>query len=154
MLKKIAATAISEIELREPARASADTPLIDVITRMREMRRGAAIIEEDGALAGIFTERDLMLRVDHTGKDWHKRPVGEVMTRELVVVSGSDSISVALQKMKKGLFRHLPVDMGPGRPVALASIRDILAHLVAFFPDEFINLPPGPNHEPQSPWGG
>jgi CBS domain-containing protein len=154
MLEKIAATPISELELREPARASADTPLIDVITRMREMRRGAAIIEESGSLAGIFTERDLMLRVDHMSQSWHRRPVGEVMTRELVVVSGRDSLSVALKKMKKGLFRHLPVDLGPGKPVALVSIRDILAHLVEFYPAEFINLPPGPDHEPQSPWGG
>ena len=154
MRQNIAATPISEINMREPARASVDTPLIDVVTRMRELRRGAAIIEDQGSLAGIFTERDLMLRVDHTSQDWHHRPVGEVMTKELVMVSGRDALSVALQKMKKGFFRHLLVDRGPGQPVGLVSIRDILAHIVEFYPQEFINLPPDPEHEAQNRWGG
>lgn len=154
MLENIAATPISEINMREPVRAAADTPLMDVVTRMREMRRGAAIIEDDGSLVGIFTERDLMLRVDHSNQDWHRRPVGEVMTKDLIMVSGRDALSVALQKMNKGFFRHLIVDRGPGQPAGLVSIRDILAHIVEFYPQEFINLPPDPEHEAQNRWGG
>ena len=31
---------------------------------------------------------------------------------------------------------------------------DLLRHLVEFFPQEFINLPPDPEHEAKEPWGG
>ena len=154
MLEEIASTSISEISFREPARATSDTPLIDVVARMRGRRRGAAIIEDDGRLAGIFTERDLMLRVEHSNQDWHKKPVSEVMTRDVIVIKASDSISAAVQKMKEGLFRHLPVDRGPEKPTALISIRDILSYIAEYFPKEFQNLPPDPEHEASQPWGG
>lgn len=155
MLKEIAATPVSDIDIREPVRVSPDTPLIDVVTRMREHRRGAAIIEDGGKVTGIFTERDLMLRVDHTtGKAWHEQPVSEFMTKDVVVIAASDSLSDAVKKMKQGLFRHLPVDRGPGAPTGLVSIRDVLAYIVEHFPGEFLNLPPDPEHEASRRWGG
>src|SRR5690606_34551238 len=107
MLKEIASTPVSDINIREPVRVAPDTPLIDVVTRMREQRRGAAIVEDGGKVTGIFTERDLMLRVDHTkGKAWHQQPVSEFMTRDVVMIAASDPLSEALKKMKQGLFRH------------------------------------------------
>jgi CBS domain-containing protein len=155
MLKEIAATPVTEIDIREPVRVTPDTTLIDVVTRLREKRRGAAIVEENGKVVGIFTERDLMLRVDHsTGQGWHKQPVRDVMTKNVVMVSARDSIATAVQKMKSGEFRHLPVDMGPGKPVGLVSIRDILAYIAEHYPAEFLNLPPDPEHEARRRWGG
>jgi CBS domain-containing protein len=155
MLKEIAATAVTEIDIREPVRVTPDTTLIDVVTRLREKRRGAAIIEEGGKVVGIFTERDLMLRVDHTsGQGWHKKPVRDFMTKNVVMVSARDSIATAVQKMKSGEFRHLPIDLGSGKPVGLVSIRDILAYIAEHYPAEFLNLPPDPEHEARRRWGG
>jgi CBS domain-containing protein len=155
MLKEIAATPVSEIDIREPVRVTPDTVLIEVVTRLREKRRGAAIIEENGKVVGIFTERDLMLRVDHTaGQGWHQQPVREFMTRDVVMVLARDSISTAVQKMKSGAFRHLPVVFGSGKPVGLVSIRDILAYIAEHYPAEFLNLPPDPEHEARRRWGG
>jgi CBS domain-containing protein len=155
MLKEIAATPVTEIDIREPVRVTPETALLDVVTRLREKRRGAAIVEEGGKVVGIFTERDLMLRVDHTkGQGWHKQPVRDYMTKNVVMVSGRDSIATAVQKMKSGEFRHLPVDLGSGKPVGLVSIRDILAYIAEHYPAEFLNLPPDPEHEARRRWGG
>lgn len=155
MLKEIASTPVSDINIREPVRVSPGTPLIDVVTRMREKRRGGAIVEDGGKVAGIFTERDLMLRVDHSkAKGWHQQPVSEFMTRDVVMIAASDPVSDALKKMKQGRFRHLPVDRGPDAPTGLVSIRDILAYIVEHFPAEFLNLPPDPEHEASRRWGG
>lgn len=155
MLKEIAATSVTEIDIREPVRVTPDTVLLDVVTRLREKRRGAAIVEENGKVVGIFTERDLMLRVDHTsGQGWHKQPVRDFMTKNVVMVSARDSIATAVQKMKSGEFRHLPVDLGPGKEVGLVSIRDILAYIAEHYPAEFLNLPPDPEHEARRRWGG
>ncbi|ACY15662.1 cyclic nucleotide-binding/CBS domain-containing protein [Haliangium ochraceum] len=155
MLKEIAATPVSEVTIREPVRVSPEAKLIDVVNSLREKRRGAAIIEDGGSVVGIFTERDLMLRVDHSaGESWHDKPVRDFMTGDVVMVKAQDSISVAVQKMRQGLFRHLPVDLGPGKPVRLVSIRDVLAYIAEHFPAEFLNLPPDPEHEATSRWGG
>lgn len=155
MLKEIATTPINEINIREPVRVAPSATLLDVVTRMREKRRGSAIIEDGGQVVGIFTERDLMLRVDHTsGQGWHQKPINEFMTRDVVMISSRDSIATAVQKMKVGDFRHLPVDQGPGKPVGLISIRDVLAYIAEHYPAEFLNLPPDPEHEARRRWGG
>ncbi len=155
MLKEIASTPVNEITIREPVRVAPSATLLDVVTRMREKRRGSAIIEEGGKVVGIFTERDLMLRVDHTsGQGWHQKPISDFMTKNVVMISTRESISTAVQRMKTGDFRHLPVDQGPGKPVGLISIRDILAYIAEHYPAEFLNLPPDPEHEARRRWGG
>jgi CBS domain-containing protein len=155
MLAEIAATPVSDIPLREPVRARAHTPLIEVVSTMHEMRRGASIVEDDhGRLAGIFTERDLMLRVEHGDSSWHRRPVGEVMTRDPIRIAPTESLSTALRRMREAGCRHLPVADGQGKTTGVLSIRDILAHIAEFFPEEFLNLPPDPDHEASRRWGG
>jgi CBS domain-containing protein len=155
MLAEIAATPVSDIPLREPARARTRTPLIEVVSTMHEMRRGATIVEDDqGRIAGIFTERDLMLRIDHGDSSWHRQPVGEVMTRDPVRISPAESLSTALRRMREAGCRHLPVVDGQGQTAGVLSIRDILAHVAEFFPEEFLNLPPDPDHEASRRWGG
>ena len=66
---------------------------------MQEKQRGAVIVQDDaGALAGIFSERDLMFRVDHSNDQWLSIPVQEVMTPRPVCVANTDSIAKALKR--------------------------------------------------------
>jgi len=154
-LEALAATQVSMIPLRQPVTVTEDAPLIRVVEQMRELRRGAAMIEDgEGMVIGIVTERDFMLRVAHHDSSWHTMTVGEVMTRDLIWVKPTDSLSVALRAMQKGYFRHIPVLDDRGKAVGLLSIRDILSYTVEFFPGAFINLPPGPDHEASQLWGG
>ncbi len=155
MLKAIAKAKVSDIHLRRPVQVGPDDKLLDVVVQMREFRRGAAIVEDgDGRIIGIFTERDLMLRVGHDSHDWHGRTVAEVMTKSPTALAATDSLSSALRQMKAGGFRHLPVVDNDRRTAGILSIRDVLSHLVEYFPAEFINLPPDSDHEAKKPWGG
>lgn len=155
MLEEIALTPVGDLKARTPARARPETTLFEVVARMREARRGAALIEDhEQRLVGIFTERDLMLRVDHGDPSWPDRPVSEVMTRYPVTIPATASLARALRQMRKGPFRHLPVMDGQGRARGILSIRDILAYMAEHFPAEFLNLPPDPEHEANERWGG
>lgn len=155
MLEEIAATPIGDLSSREPVRVKDDATLIDVVTAMRERRRGAAIVEDgEGRLVGIFTERDLMLRVDHETTDWHQSAVSSLMTENPESVSSKETLANALNRMKAGSFRHVPVIDDQGAAISLVSVRDILGHIVEHFPEEFINLPPDPDHEARNRWGG
>lgn len=155
MIQEIAATLVSELTLRDPVRVQPDTELFTVVAKLREVRSGAALVEDDsGALAGIFTERDLMRRVDHKNFDWHKQPVSSVMSERPRTIKSDESLAGALESMGTGGFRHLPIVGDDQRALGLLSIRDILSYVVEHFPEEFINLPSDPDHEMSGRWGG
>ena len=153
-LADIAATPIREISNREPVRVSGDTPVIDVIESLRQHGRGAAVIEDDTGVAGIFTERDVMKRIDHSDHSWHSKPVREVMTEKLATIRPDQSLRDAIDQMIAGHFRHLPIVDSDGSLSGVLSIRDLLAYIVEHFPADFVNLPSDPDHEASKPWGG
>jgi len=153
MLEIIGSLPVSQLPKREPIRVAADTRLADVVTRMRDQKQGAALVVERGALIGIFTEHDLLRRVDHRSLSWRDQAVHQVMTARPVVIGENDSVAEALRRMEIGKRRHLPVMRGR-EAVGLVSIRDLLAYIAGRFPTDFINLPPDPEHEAREPWGG
>ena len=93
---------------------------------MTEKHIGAVPVLEDDQLVGIFTERDLMMRVVAAGKTPSAVTVGEVMTCDLVVGEADESYQDALRKMQHHGCRHLPVVSGE-QLVGIVSLRDLLA---------------------------
>lgn len=153
-LAEIAATRIGTIVRRHPVRVTPTTTLGEVVAALREKGRGAVLVEEQGRITGIFSERDLMLRVDHGDPAWTARPVSEVMTRAPRTIGENEPIEAALNIMLTGGHRHLPIVDGAGALLGIVSVRDILIHIVGFFPADFINLPPDPEREASGLWGG
>ena len=76
-------------------------------------------------LAGVFTERDLMMRVVARGLEPAAAALAKVMTPNPVVVDRSDSVQTCLRTMKQARCRHLPV-VSAGRLVGMVSLRDLL----------------------------
>jgi CBS domain-containing protein len=154
MLKDLAATPIRKLRSPDAMTVTRDIPVGETIRRMAERRCGAVIVvDAEGRLAGIFTERDVVLRSLEGDPFWQERPVGEVMTASPTAVHDDDTLEVALGLMKRGHFRHLPVVDGD-RPVGVLSVRDVLAHIAELFPKAFVNLPPEPPRESGRIWGG
>jgi CBS domain-containing protein len=90
---------------------------------MSERRVGAVLVTREGALAGIFTERDLMTRIAAAGLDPNRVKLSEVMTSKPQTVEVTASTTEALRIMQSGGFRHLPVTRS-GKIVAVLSLRD------------------------------
>lgn len=99
--------------------------VMDAIRYMAQVRRGAVPVIDGDTLSGMFSERDVMLRVLLSGKDPKTTKVGEVMTRELVVAQANSTNSECLAQMTKMHFRHLPVVDGD-KLVGLLSVRDLM----------------------------
>ena len=55
--------------------------------------------------------------------------VGELMTRDPVVLRHNETIAVAINKMAVGGFRHIPI-VDDGRPTGVVSAKDVFRHLV------------------------
>ena len=84
---------------------------------------------EDGLVAGIFSERDLLVRVVHAGRDPKTTPMSMVMTRDVRFVSPGTTIEAALALMHVQRFRHLLVIDGP-RMHGLVSMRDLVYQMI------------------------
>ncbi len=154
-LAEIAATPIGTIVRRQPVRVQPDTTLGEVVAALREKVRGAVLVEDQaGHITGIFSERDLMLRVDHTDPAWTAVTVKTVMTPNPRTIRENEPIEDALNVMLTGGHRHLPIVDAEGALVGIVSVRDILIHIVGFFPADFINLPIDPEREASGLWGG
>lgn len=91
---------------------------------MAKRRIGAILITHYGVLNGIFTERDVSLRVVAAGLDPDALRLGDVMTTNPVTLKPDDDALSALQNMLAGDYRHVPVLDGE-RLVGIVSIRDI-----------------------------
>ncbi len=87
------------------------------------------VIDQKGALAGVFTERDIANRVLARGLDPARTTVREVMSSEVVSVRAGTSMERAEKLMNLHQIRHLPVTAA-GRTVGMISSRDIIAHQV------------------------
>ncbi len=101
-----------------------DATAQDAALMMREHRVGAAMVMEDGRLIGIVTERDLVYRLLAAGGDASKTRVAEVMTRDPETLSPDDLALLALDKMRVGHYRHLPV-LRDSEVCGMVSIRDL-----------------------------
>jgi CBS domain-containing protein len=146
-MQALAAARVGDLSPRPHARVSVDDAMWKVVSEMKTKGRGAVLIEEDGALVGIFTERDLLNRIDYGDALWSHVVVRDVMTPHPMVIRSDDSLSEALRRLTAGHRRHLPIVDQRGHVLGLISIRDILTFVAQRFPEEMMNLPPHPDHE-------
>ncbi|MBK5295311.1 MAG: CBS domain-containing protein [Acidobacteriia bacterium] len=97
----------------------------EVVRRMAFLHVGAILVLGDGALRGIFSERDLMTRVVVERLDAACTRVGEVMTTNLATIDEQATVSQAMETMGLIGCRHLPV-LRHGRVVGMVSMRDLM----------------------------
>jgi len=118
----------------------------DAMQAMKRHHRGCVLITQDGTvrspLIGIFTERDVLLKVIDSGRNPATVPLGEIMTRDPEALPIDAKLAWALNMMSVGGFRHLPVTDHRRWPAFIISVRDIVEFLVESFPAEILNLPP------------
>lgn len=106
---------------------------------MAERRVGAVLVVEQGRLAGIFSERDLLRRVVAPGRALDKTTLHEVMTRNPITASPADDRMSAIVKMQSLGCRHLPILL-EGQIVDTVSIRDLLFDEIKERDDEIQEL--------------
>jgi len=83
------------------------------------------VVHADGRLAGIFTERDAVLRVIAERRDPASTRIGDAMTTNPKTIDPDQPFALALLAMHEGGFRHLPV-VRDGRPLGMVTARDAL----------------------------
>lgn len=128
----------------EPIRLTADTSVEDAIDRMVTSHRGAVVIVDGaGRLEGIFTERDVLIRVLGQGRDPRRTALHEVMTRDPEALAPTDRICYAVNRMNSAGFRTIPLVDEARRPIGIVTVNDVVKWLAEIFPEAVLNLRPG-----------
>ena len=109
----------------------------EAVEIMAEREIGAVMVmTEEQLVAGIFTERDLMLRVVRAGLDVKATPISLVMTRDVRFVTPGTTVEAAMALMHLRRHRHLLVIDGP-QVHGLVSMRDLVYQVVRLGQDQF-----------------
>jgi CBS domain-containing protein len=108
---------------------SPDTPAMDVVSQMRSIRAGCALVLDGKKLAGIFTEHDVLTKLTGPGSQDGTR-MKDLMSPKPEVLNEKDSVAAALNKMSIGRYRHIPVVKNDGT-YAVVSIKSVLKYIAS-----------------------
>jgi CBS domain-containing protein len=110
----------------EVATIAPNTIVADAVRELSRRRIGALVVMSGGAIAGIFSERDVVRRLGEEGPGVLGRSVAEVMTKTVETCTADDTAFHLLDRMTEGRFRHMPV-LGPdGQMGGILSIGDVV----------------------------
>jgi CBS domain-containing protein len=76
--------------------------------------------------------------------DLTKTKVEEVMTSNPEALQPDDVLAYALNYMRVGGYRHVPVVDEQERPVGVVSVKNVVDYLADYFPQDVLSLPPRP----------
>ena len=111
----------------EVAAIPAEASVADAIHKMLDCHVGAVgVVDQEGRVAGIFTERDVLRKFSLTGRDPEATPVRELMTTPVEMATEQTGPGEAMATMIERHFRHLPVVDKNGKLLGMLSIRNLL----------------------------
>lgn len=143
---------VMAIELEAPLVLDGSSSVSVTIEAMRDRRLGYALITDEDKLAGIFTERDVLLSVLDENEVL-QQPVVKLMTPAPVCVHARDTVWRVISLMHEGGFRQIPVVDEEQRVLACVRHKDIAGYLVNHFAEHILNLPPDPEQLATTPEG-
>ena len=115
---------------REVHSIAPDARVFDALKLMADKDVGALVVQEDGRLAGIISERDYARKVILQGKSSHEMTVRDIMTGKVITVSPEQTVEDCMALMTGKRIRHLPV-IEAGRLAGLLSIGDLVKEVIA-----------------------
>jgi CBS domain-containing protein len=125
---------IADILRHKASAAGRDVPVVtigpsgtiaDAASALAENNIGALLVVEDDKLAGVVSERDIVRHLATSGAAVLERPVADLMTRDVVTCSTSDSIDSIAETMTAKRVRHMPV-LDRGELIGIVSIGDVV----------------------------
>ena len=141
-------TKVHEVMTDRPRVVTPETTVSEAAQLMKNDDIGSLPILDGEQLAGMVTDRDIVIRAVADGKDPRGMPVREVASRELVTVNADEELSSALQLMASQQVRRLPVVDDDGRLVGILAQADVAVEAkekdVGEMVEEISKSPTGP----------
>jgi len=107
---------------------SKDMTVVEAARKMKKLNYGAVIVHDDAKkLCGIFTERDLLMKVAAEDREIKGLILGDIMTTNIQTANVNDEIYDCMRRMTEGRFRHLPIVNDKGDVTGMISQGDFVA---------------------------
>ena len=128
--KRFLARSVGLLDPQPPLTLRNDVPIQTAVDTLREHKIGCVILlDEREKVSGIFTERDVVLKLDVCDGSNQTRAISEVMTRDPHCETMTTTIAFALNMMSQGGFRHIPLVDEEHCPVGIISVKDIVDYI-------------------------
>ncbi len=118
------AQSIKEVMTADPHTISGDATLQDAAREMQSDDIGAVLVTDNGGVAGILTDRDIVVRAVAEGRDPSSTKVADVATRDVKTLTPDSSVDDAIKIVREQNVRRIPV-VEDGRPAGIVSIGDL-----------------------------
>jgi CBS domain-containing protein len=117
---------VRDIMTRNVATCRPDTPLREAAEIMADNHIGCLVVKTDGKLAGIITDRDVLLAVaDERNKNLNTLRVRDAMTDYVLSIRSASPVENAVRMMTENRVKKLPV-VDEGRLVGIITASDII----------------------------
>jgi CBS domain-containing protein len=103
---------VKNVMTKNPTSCDLSATVVEAAKVMASEDVGAVPVVKDGRLAGLVTDRDIVVRVLAEGRDPSSTTVGEIASSDLETLSPDDDLGTALRKMASSQVRRLPVVEG------------------------------------------
>lgn len=111
----------------DPPVVPVEASVADAIRTMLAQHVGAVgVVDQQGRIAGIFTERDVLRKIALSGRDASSMALREFMTAAVEMATVATTPAEALATMVERHYRHLPVVSDDGKVLGMLSIRNVL----------------------------
>ena len=118
------ANSINEVMTHDPRTVSADSSLTDAARFMRDDDVGALVVEREGSIAGIVTDRDIVVGAVADGRDPSSTNVGDVATQNVVTVTPDQGVDEVRRLMREHDVRRIVVEQD-GRAAGIVALGDL-----------------------------
>lgn len=116
-----------------------EASVAEAARQLSERRIGALVILEEGRLAGILSERDIVRALARQGAGCLERPVSALMTAKVTTCRPGQPIAEVMETMTRHRIRHLPV-LEEGRLAGMVSIGDVVKWRLAEAQEEVAQM--------------
>ena len=131
-----------------------DLTLQQALDLMRKEKSGYIVIaDEHLKVVGLFTERDVLVKVLQPGVDLNDS-VKKYMNTDPPILSKKDTVGEVIELMNAHNVRHIPLVDELGQMTGVLSVRTIVNFLAELLPVEIFNLPPKSNQIHETVEGG
>ncbi len=127
-------------------RLPGEATLQQVIQVMARARRGALVVVDGDQPVGVFTERDVLRRLDaslfESAAARNRVAIRDLMSSPVVTIRRRAALLEAVELMNQGGHRHLAVVGKDGGLLGLLTTNDIIHFVTDHFPEDTVNVPP------------
>jgi CBS domain-containing protein len=120
---------VGDVMTQEVVYLSADTTLDEAAQAMRTQDIGDVVVTEGPTLAGVVTDRDIVVRAVAEGRDPRSTRLGDIATRDLVMIQSDAPASQAAELMRDRAVRRLLVHDEARQLVGVITLGDLAVEM-------------------------